>query len=60
MSQTVAEIKKIRTRKTPNCINPYTATLKGFGEYGWGKTSAEAREKLISLLSKRDDVQIAA
>lgn len=40
--------RDIRVKKTPNCWHPYRATAKGFGTYGWGNTSAEAREKLLA------------
>ena len=38
--------QQIRVRKTPNCAHPYTATIKGYGGYGWGNTPDEARASL--------------
>lgn len=43
---------KVRVRKTPNAMHPYTATVKGAGVYGWGNTPKRAREKLTELLAK--------
>jgi len=42
----------IRVRKTPYAMHPYIATLKGCPIYGWGKTPADARAKLIENLAK--------
>ena len=41
---------KIRVKKTPNCLHPYTATIKAVGTYGSGNTPAEARASLIRQL----------
>lgn len=43
---------RIRIRKTPNCLHPYTATMRGQGAYGWGNTPPEARACLIERLKK--------
>lgn len=42
---------KVRVRKTPNALHPYTATMKGKGSYGWGNTPKEARERLQQQLA---------
>jgi len=42
---------KVNVRWTPNCRHPYTATIKGRGEYGWGNTPAEARAKLAEQIA---------
>ena len=41
---------KIRIKKTPNALHPYTATIKAVGTYGSGNTPAEARASLIRQL----------
>jgi hypothetical protein len=43
-------IKSIRIRKTKCAMNPYIATLKGFGEYGWGSSRLLAKSKLVLQL----------
>jgi hypothetical protein len=43
---------KIRTRRTPDGLNPYRATMKGVATYGWGQTPTEARERLAANLQR--------
>lgn len=43
---------KPRVRKTPRGRHHYTATLKGYGTYGWGNTPAEAVAKLLDMIEK--------
>ena len=45
---------KIRIKKTPNCLHPYTATIKAVGTYGAGNTPAEARASLLRQLRKKE------
>jgi hypothetical protein len=43
-------IKSIRIRKTEGAMNPYIATLSGYGEYGWGTSRSLAKCKLVLQL----------
>lgn len=43
-------VKAIRIRKRKYAMHPFIATLKGFGEYGWGESRAFAKSKLILQL----------
>ena len=47
---------KIRIKKTPNALHPYTATIKAVGTYGSGNTPAEARASLIRQLREAGKV----
>ena len=49
---------KIVVRKTPNCRHLYRATMKGFGNYGWGNTPEEARTKFYEMIEKHGEKQI--
>lgn len=44
------QARKVRIKKTPNCLHPYTATMKAVGTYGFGNTPAEARASLFRQL----------
>lgn len=48
---------KPAVRKTPNGRHLYTATLKGYGTYGWGNTPDEARAKLAEMIAKFGEQQ---
>lgn len=48
---------KIRVKRTQNGRHPYTATARGFATYGWGHTSAEARQKLIENIETSGEKQ---
>lgn len=48
---------KPRVKKTPNCRHLYTATLKGFGTYGWGNTPDEARAKLAEMIARTGETR---
>ncbi len=48
---------KIRVKRTPNGRHPYTANARGFATYGWGHTSAEARQKLIDNIEASGEQQ---
>jgi len=45
---------KITTRRTPNGLHLYRATMRGQGPYGWGNTPQEARAKLHENLAKAE------
>lgn len=53
MTRTEAEklVAKCRTKKTPRGRHLYYATVKGFGQYGWGNTPKDARAKLLANLT---------
>lgn len=48
---------KPRIRKTPHGRHAYTATVKGFGTYGWGDTPDAARAKLAEMIEKSGEQQ---